>query len=48
VTVSSVFLFADRASNVTAGAVLTLVIPLALLLITLALGVVAFHRASRH
>jgi hypothetical protein len=41
-------LFADRASDVSAGAVLTLVIPLALLLIALGLGVAAFRRASRH
>ena len=46
-SVSPIFLLADRASDVGAGAVLTLVIPLALLLIALALGVVAFRRASR-
>jgi diacylglycerol kinase len=48
VTVATIILLADRASDVAAGAVLTLVIPLALLLIALALGVVAFRRASRH
>ncbi|MEA2161291.1 MAG: hypothetical protein QOD66_3671 [Solirubrobacteraceae bacterium] len=47
-TVATVLLLADRASDVSGGAVLTLVIPLGLLLITLALGYMAFRRASRH
>jgi hypothetical protein len=47
-TLAALLLFAERASDVSGGAVLTLVIPLGLLLITLALGYVAFRRASRH
>ncbi len=43
----AVLVLADRAADVSAGAVLTLVIPLALLLITLALGYAAFRRAGR-
>lgn len=42
-----ILVFADRASDVSAGGVLTLIIPLGLLLITLALGYVIFRRASR-
>jgi ABC-type nickel/cobalt efflux system permease component RcnA len=47
-TPAIVLLLADRASDVSGGAVLTLAIPLGLLLITLALGYMAFRRASRH
>jgi hypothetical protein len=43
----AVLVLAGRAADVSAGAVLTLVIPLALLFITLALGYAAFRRASR-
>jgi hypothetical protein len=47
-TPAVILLLADRASDVSGGAVLTLVIPLGLLLVTLALGYMAFRRASRH
>jgi hypothetical protein len=45
---AAVLLLADRASDVSSGAVLTLLIPLALLLLAWGLGYAAFRRASRH
>ena len=46
-TIAALLLLADRASDVSGGAVLTLIIPLGLLLLALALGWVAFRRASQ-
>ena len=44
---AGLLLLADRAANVTSGAVLTLVIPLALVLVAFLLWYFGFRRASR-